>query len=53
MINTKEILIECNLKTSVKNNDNSFTTTIGGGIKLDEGDSISIIDVAVRESVQT
>ena len=48
MINTKEILIECNLKTSVKNNDNSFTTTIGGGIKLDEGDSISIIDVAVN-----
>jgi len=48
MINSREILVECNLKSSVVNNDNSFTTTIGGGIQLEEGDSIEISDVAVN-----
>ena len=48
MINSKEIILECNLKSSSKNNDNSFTTTIGGGIQLEQGDTITITDVAVN-----
>lgn len=48
MINSREILVECNLKSSVVNNDNSFTTTIGGGIQLEEGDTVEISDVAVN-----
>ena len=49
MINSQEILIECNMKnSSTSNNINTFTTTIGGGIQLEPGDKIEIASVAVN-----
>ena len=48
MINSKDIFVECNLKTSQRNKDNSFTTTIAGGVILEQGDTITITDVAVN-----
>ena len=42
MINSQEILIECNMKNSESNERNTFTSTIGGGIQLEPGDKIEI-----------
>ena len=49
MINSKEIFVECNLRNSQQTDSNSFTTTIGGGIILEAGDTIEIDNVAIND----
>ena len=49
MINSKEIFVECNLNSSHRIGDNSFTTTIGGGIILEAGDTVEIDNVAIND----
>ena len=47
-INPKTLLIECNLSTSSLGDKNTFTTEVPAGIKLETGDTISVVDVAVN-----